>query len=274
MKTFYTLLSMVLAVVLLFPAGGCAQDKPISIKLFGGYEFQNETFKASSATGFGLSGQFNYDLSSRLDVNIRLDYEQMSLTQQDVLFEWKWDYWQDTYVDFLPGITPDELNATLQYTSGDSIYSATFHPSQKLKEVKFSSGFEYKLPVIGKFKPFVGLNAGISLFYRELKMVEDWTKRFNLDPTNDQKFDYEYKYELTHFAPSREGQKIFAEPILGARFYLTPSLDLQAAFHYQHYFDRDEVGWLEDLLNLSAGGELWFPLRSKTKMTLGITFKY
>ncbi|MBN2364933.1 MAG: hypothetical protein EH225_02160 [Calditrichaeota bacterium] len=256
------------------PFRGVAQDKPISIKLFGGYEFQNESYKARSASGFGLSGQFNYAISSRFDLNFRLDYEQMNLTQDDVLFEWNWDYWEDTYVDFLPGITPQELNATLEYTSGDSIYSATFHPTQQLKEVRFSTGLEYKLPAVGKFYPFIGLNAGISLFYRELKMTENWTKRFNLDPDNEQKFDYEYKYELTHFAPSREGQKIFAEPVLGTRFFLTPGLDLHFAFHYQHYFDRDEVGWLEDLLHLSAGGEIWFPLRSKTKFTIGLNFKY
>lgn len=268
------ILVLFLSSVIFWEGKAYSQPEKIEIKLLGAFEQQNTEYKANDASGFGLTGQFVFRPLRTLDLNLRIDYEQMKLTQRDVLFEWEWNYWEKTYVDFLPGITANELNATLQYTSSDSIYSAVFVPTQGLKELKFSTGAEYRLPSFKKIQPYLGVNLGLSLFYRELKMTEHWIKRFKIDTLSTTRFDYEYKFDLTHFAPTREGNKIFVEPVIGGRFFISSGLDLDLSYHFVHYFKRDEIKLLAEILHISDAGDRWFPLRSKSKLMFGFTFKF
>ena len=272
--TMTFILILFLSRLITFTEKAYSQPERIEIKLLGAFEQQNTEYKASEASGFGLTGQFVYRLLKTFDLNVRVDYDQMKLTQRDVLFEWEWDYWEKTYVDFLPGITAQELNTTLRYTSSDSIYSAVFVPTQGLKELKFSTGAEYRLPTFKKIQPYLGMNVGLSLFYRELKMTEHWIKRFKIDTLSTSRFDYEYKFDLTHFAPTREGNKMFVEPVIGTRLVLTSGLDLDFSYHFVHYFNRDEIKLLAEIFKISEAGDRWFPLHSKSKFMFGFTFKF
>ncbi len=247
-----------------------AQNQPLKVKLISSYQFQNEAYKASSADGFGIGGQLNYSIWKGLDVSLNLYYDYMNLQQDDVLDEWEWDYWEQTYIDFLPGTEPEIVNETLRYTSTDSIYSAVFEPSQYLKELRLFVGFEYNFPLTKSIQIYTGAKGGFSLFYRELKMQEHWTKRFKLDSLSTEKFDYEFNYDLLHFAPTREGKILFITPSLGTRIYLSSSVDLDLGARYIYYLQRDELFGIK----ISQAAKRWFPIKSKTLLSIGLTFKY
>ncbi len=226
--------------------------------------------KASQAQGFGAGAHMSFTLSERLDFNLKLHYDYMALTQTDVLDEWQWDYWQDTYIDFLPGTNAEIVNQTLNYTSTDSIYSATFDPTQRLKELRLFAGFEYTVPVYKSFSLYAGLDAGFSLFTRQLSMQEHWTKRFKLDSLSTGKFDYEYEYDLLHFAPPKKGTRLFTSPYAGMKIRFNSTVDLALGVHYLYYLDHDSLPGIR----LSDDGKKWFPIESKVLMTAGLVFKY
>jgi hypothetical protein len=246
------------------------QDYPIKIKILTFLQTQNSSYKASDAKGYGLGAQMNFSIMKNLDYCLKVYYDQARLEQMDVLDEWDWDYWEKTYIDFLPGTDATIVNKTLEYTSTDSIYSAVFHPRQSLKELRLFTGFEYNVPVTQKLGLLLGLDGGVSLFNRELEMHEDWTKRYKLNPESPEKFDYEFKYKLLHFAPTKKGKMLFASPSIGAKYNLSSSLDLTMGVNYTHYFHREKLLGVR----LSEIGRRWFPIKSKTQVLVGLTFKY
>ena len=189
---------------------------------------------------------------------------------KDIIKEWEWDYWEDTYIDFIPGAEPEIINKTLVYTSTDSIYSAVFDPTQRLQELKLSLGFDYSFPLTNRLSLYAGFDGGFSLFFRELKMQEHWTKRFKTDSLSTEKFDYEFEYDLLHFAPTKKGHKFYASSFIGTKFYLSKSLDLDVGVHYINYFHREKLLGIK----LSENARRWFPIKSKVMVTFGLTFKY
>jgi hypothetical protein len=247
-----------------------AQTVPLKISIGPTLQSQTEIHKAAKAHGYGIGAGMGFILSDRLDFNLKLSYDYMALTQEDVLDEWEWDYWEDTYIDFLPGTDAEIVNKTLTYTSTDSIYSARFDPTQRLKELRFFTGFEYTLPLYKSVSLYAGVDAGFSLFTRQLHMQEHWTKRFKLDTLSTKKFDYEFEYELTHFAPPKKGTKLFASPYLGIKVLLNPSIDLAMGLHYLYYLNRDSLFGI----GLSDDGKKWFPIKSKVLINAGLVFKY
>jgi len=262
-------INLVLTVTVLLGSLAYGQDKPITIKISGARQAQTEIYKASEAAGFGLGAQMNFRLWKGLEIQLKVNYDYLALSQNDVLDEWDWDYWEKTYIDFLPGTNAQTVNKSLTYTSADSIYSADFDPTQRLKELRLMSGLEYNFPLSKRIKLFLGIDAGVSLFFRELQMNEHWTKRFKIDSLSTTKFDYEFQYDLLHFAPTKKGSKLFAAPRLGLRFILNPSLDFDLAAHYIHYLDWNEFAGIK----LTHGHE-WFPLKSKFLVSFGLVFKY
>lgn len=247
-----------------------SQDYPIKIKILTFLQSQNSSYKASEAKGYGLGAQMNFSIAKNLDYCLKVYYDHAGLEQMDVLDEWDWDYWEKTYIDFLPGTDATIVNQTLAYTSTDSIYSAVFDPKQSLKELRLFTGFEYNLPLTKKIGLLLGLDGGVSLFNRELEMHEDWIKRYKLDPNSTEKFDYEYNYKLLHFAPTKKGKMLFASPSIGAKYNLSSSLNLMVGVNYVHYFHREKLLGIR----LSEIGRRWFPIKSKTQILIGLTFKY
>ncbi|MBC7186465.1 MAG: hypothetical protein H5U38_05475, partial [Calditrichaeota bacterium] len=161
------------------------------------------------------------------------------------------------------------VNQTLRYTSADSIYSAVFHPSQQLKELRVLVGVEQVVPVGRGWSLGVATAVGVDFFYRELEMREDWTKRFNVDTTSAD-LDYAYHYRLLHFAPTRKGASWFLVPSLGARVAVSSAVDVGWEVAYLHYFRGDRsVG-----VRLSEEGSRWLPFKGKVMCALGVTFKY
>jgi len=264
-KIFY-----IVFLVLFIHTMSYSQDSPIKLKVLSSLQMQTEEYKVEDASGYGIGAQMNFSLTRKLNVGLKVHYDHQNLTQDDVLDEWNWEYWEDTYIDFLPGTEPEIVNRTLRYTSTDSIYSAVFEPTQTLKELRIYGGFEFSQPITAKLQAYLGCDAGFSIFFRELKMQEHWTKRFKLDTLTTDRFDYEYEYDLLHFAPSKSGTTFFMSPFIGTKYLLSSSVDLDLGFHYIHYMNRKEIGGLK----LSNAAEKWFPLKSKIQISVGITFKY
>ncbi|MBN1540522.1 hypothetical protein JW992_00120 [candidate division KSB1 bacterium] len=248
--------------------------RALQIDLSGMLQQQTTQHKASEAWGYGAAAQFNYSVGSRSHLFFSIGYDHMQLEQKDVLDEWDWDYWRDTYIEFIPGAQAEVINRTLTYTSTDSIYSAVFNPSQSLKELRLGLGVQQEFPLSEKMISYAQLTAGYTLFTRDLSMTENWTKRFKLDSLSINRFDYEYQYDLLHFAPPRTGTKLFAAPALGFRWVIGPGVDLNCCAQWIAYSNRNTLEWLENFLGVEPGGDKWFPLRSKMQLTLGLTFKY
>lgn len=245
------------------------QDEWIKIRILSSMHSQIQEDRVSRADGFGLGAQMNFVPIRHLEIALKINYDYTFLEQSDVLDEWDWNYWERTYTDFLPGTNATIINQTLAYTSTDSIYSAVFEPRQRLKELRLATGLEYYLPLSQKTAVFLALDAGVSLFSRELSMHENWTKRFKLDTLSTAKFDYEYQYRLLHFAPAKKGNKAFVAPGLGTRIFLSPSLDLSFEARYLYYFNREKLFGI-----LFGPGQQWLPFKSKMQLALGLTFKY
>lgn len=263
----------IVLIILSLPFVANAQYSRLSVTGMGNLQFQSGESRASEGSGYGGVAQFNFDIGKRFRLNFAVGSDIMNLTQSTVLDEWQWDYWEDTYIDFLPGATVEIVNQTLRYDSNDSLFSARFSPDQNLKELTLGVGADYRISLSGKFSGVVGLQLGISKFKRELRMEEHWIKRFDLDSTVAG-LDYEYEYDLLHFAPSKQGSKIFAAPQVGLNYQLSNSLAFTAAGQYLVYFDRSSAEWLENLFGISDAGERWFPLKNKLRLGVGLVISY
>lgn len=253
---------------------GVFEARQTASKDYTGFGFPYFDFPDSVEGGFGVAAEFRFKLTERFKILLQVGYDYMYLFQDDVLDEWDWDYWEDTYIEFLPGITVDEVNKTLRYTSGDSIFSAIFEPSQRLKELRLSTGFGYTQPLFGKLEGIIACELGASLFNRELRMTERWTKRFKLDTLSTGKFDYEYKYDLLHFAPAKEGTRFYIAPTLGLKYNLGQNADLEFNYRHLQYIDRKYIKTIEDFFQITDRSQQWFPVYSKYQFQLGIVFKY
>jgi hypothetical protein len=251
------------------PTAGHAQQGWLAVRMAGSVQTQSQAFKAERAVGIGSALQMVFGLPRNVHLRIGVGYDYLWLRQKDVLDEWQWDYWEKTYIDFLPGAKAQHVNQTLRYTSADSIYSATFHPSQQLKELRLHLGVDYTLALGRRLALVSGCTFGTDLFYRELEMREDWTKRFNIDTTSAD-LDYAFHYRLLQFAPTRTGASYYVAPTVALRVSISPAVDLDGELAYVHYFRRDRVLGIR----LAEAGSKWFPLKGKVLGSIGVTFKY
>jgi hypothetical protein len=243
---------------------------------YSGFAFPYFGLPDSVNGGFGVSGMFRYKLSDHLNVLFDLGYDYTYLYQDDVLDEWEWRYWEDTYIEFIPGLTVEDVNRTLRYNaeSDTTQFSAIFIPTQRLRELKISVGGGFRLQIMERLSMNIDIKFGASLFSRELRMDEKWIKRFKLDPENPEKYDYEYKFDLLHFAPSKTGTRFYLAPSAGIQYDLGNTLALGFDFIYVQYLDRSQIGWLEDIFGISPDSHKWFPLISKYQLQIGLIFKY
>jgi len=245
------------------------QDK-IELGIFSSLQSQLGQTQVEQAQGFGVGARMNFPLVPPVKFFLDVHYDYLWLSEEKALEIWEWDYWEDTYIDFIPGAEVDEINRTRVYNSSDSIYAARFVPRQHLKELRLAAGLEFRRRLHAKINFSVGLNGGVSLFYRTLQMQEHWTKRFKIDPQSTSKFDYEFQYDLLHFAPTKKGTKIFFAPEVGTQIFLSDALDFNLKVQYLTYLNRDQLFGLA----LSANGVKWSPLKSKVLVAAGLTFKY
>lgn len=222
-----------------------------------------DDFLYNTIESFGLEGSFGYRLNERFRATLTLGYDYLYLFQDDVLDKWNWRYWEDTYIEFIPGLTVGEVNTRLSYNEGNdaSKFAATFAPQQRLRELRIATGISWVEPVHKKFKAVFDYEVGVSLFTRELKMYEKWYKRYNVGV--DTAF-YEYSYELLHFAPAKRGMKFFVAPAVGIRYELSRVVDLDLAFRFLGYTGTLDAGKLRES----------FPLYSKYQIRAGVVIKY
>lgn len=262
-----------LALIILPAAAAHAQERPIQTRLFGSVQQLVDKGRIEAGSGYGAGAELSTRLWPGVRLRAALHYEVAGLEQAGVLDEWQWDYWDKTYIPFLPGANLTRINQELVYTSTDSIYSAVFEPTQKMNELHFSLGLTWEIPLGAGFTPYLGLSGGLDLYKRQLEMEEHWIKRFDLD-TLRAGLDYEYPLDVLHFAPPKQGKRLFIMPTLGLRYTLSTSVDLDGTAHYVYYPGREAIAGLENLFNISSDSAQWFPFKSKLLLTLGLTFKY
>ena len=265
--------ALFLALMLLLTGAVHGQERAIQTRLFGSLQRLADKGRIEEGSGYGAGAELSTRVWPRVRLRAALHYEVAGLEQSGVLNEWQWDYWENTYIPFLPGANLTRINQELVYTSTDSIYSAVFDPTQKMNELRFSLGLTWEIPLGAGFTPYLGLSGGLDLYKRQLEMEEHWSKRFDLD-TLQAGLDYEYPLDVLHFAPPKKGQRLFVMPILGLRYTLSPSVDLDGTAHYIYYPGREAIEGVEKLFNISPDSEQWFPFKSKLLLTLGLTFKY
>jgi len=272
------MVSQILLTSILLSNTGLAQvNSDYSMRFFGLVMDQLSEYRVSQAPGFGIGGELGRDLGRSFTLNVQIAYDAQTLTQDSVLSEWDWAYWENTYIEWLPGGDYEIINQTLSYASGDSIYSAEFLPTQTLNEIRLSLGLDYHTNWKGNIQQFAGLRTGLSIYDRGLKMQEHWTKRFDLDPdtTATDTFpglNYDYKYVLTHFAPAKTGIRPFISPRLGLRWELSDKYDLELGWTALIYLKRLDT--LEDFFNMSKKDFTAFPLESKQQLWIAFRFKY
>lgn len=226
-------------------------------------DLEPDEFFYNTIQSYGLEGSFGYKLNEAFRITLSVGYDYLYLFQDDVLDKWEWDYWEDTYIEFIPGLTVNNVNRTLSYneTNDSSRFAATFAPQQRLKELRFSTGIEWVQPLVHKLKAVFRYDLGMSLYTRELRMNEKWYKRYNVGV--DTAF-YEFSYDLLHFAPPKKGMKFFIAPALGLRYEISRIFDLDLSFRFFGYTDL-----LDD-----RNKENTFPLYSKYQFSTGIIIKY
>jgi len=245
---------------------------PVEITVKGGYQLPLDLRRADSGSGFGFAGQFIYRFDPAWRVFFNIAYDYMYLAQDDVIDEWNWAYWEDTYIPFLPGINVEEVNRTLRYDNGER--AAVFEPAQRLKELRLSLGGAYDLAITEAFTAVLEFDFGISMFDRELRMTEHWTRRYILESEAGDTARYNYTYDLLHFAPSHKGTRFFAAPAAGLTYLLSDYIDLAAEIRYIQYLNRNDIQWLEDFFNIYEDSQQYFPLNSKLMINIGIRFRY
>jgi hypothetical protein len=225
-------------------------------------DLEPDNFIYNTIRSYGLEGTFGYKLNEAFRLNLTVGYDYLFLFQDDVLDKWDWDYWEDTYIEFIPGLNVNQVNRSLSYNEANdsSTFAATFAPQQRLKELRFSAGLEWVQPLVEKLKAVFRYDLGMSLYTRELRMNETWYKRYNIGV--DTAF-YEYSYDLLHFAPPKKGMKFFVAPAVGLRYELSRIFDLDLSFRYFGYTDL-----------LDNREKNTFPLYSKYQFTTGIIIKY
>lgn len=270
----YSCHALLFLALLAIPAGAQPEeDGPIQTRLFGALQTLVDKGRIDSGTGYGAGAEISTRIQPNVRLRLSLHYDVARLEQPDVLDEWNWDYWQTTYIPFLPGASLAQINHDLVYNSSDSIYSAVFEPSQRMNELRIALGLTWEVPLGSGVTPYIGLNGGLDLYRRGLQMEEHWIKRFDLDSSRAG-LDYDYAVDVLHFAPPKKGKRLFAMPVIGLRYAVSSSVDLDGALHYLFYPSRSTIAGLEKMFNISSDSEQWFPFKSKAMMTLGLTFKY
>lgn len=212
---------------------------------------------------YGLEGTFGYKLNERFRLILSLGYDYQYLLQDDVLDKWNWSYWEETYIEFIPRLSVEEVNRSLSYNAlnDSSRYAALFSPQQRLKELRLATGVELVQPLIDKFKLVFRYDAGVSFYTRELRMYETWYKRYNVG-TDSARFDY--SFDLLHFGPPKRGMKFFIAPSLGLRYALNRVFDFEFSYRFIGYTNTLDRGKLRES----------FPLYSKYQLSAGFVIKY
>ncbi len=207
----------------------------------------------------------------------------------------------------------DSINRAKEYWRPDSSYHGVFNPYQWVQELSFSFGLQYRYHLTDRFMLYAQSGIGFNLYERRLKMVENWMKEFNwqwdLQKVADSTYSdeeiwkyhtfmklhdknpdtyrtaynedstqvsltYKYYRDVTHFAPSKRGTRLFVTPNIGCRFRLTETLDLDLSYHGVWYLKGGVITQLEDLFRIRDNSIKWFPFETKSMLTLGLTVRY
>jgi len=257
-------------VVLLFTVISFAQA-PVKLSIRLGGQTQNTSYRAETGLGWSVDGKFAYTLSDRVDLSFAVAYDHTMLNEDSVILEWDWAYWDERYIDWLlTGASQEEVDSistVLEYWRPDSSYHGVFNPQQWLEEIRLTFSGDYQIPFNEKLSLFGSVGAGMSIYTRRLKVMEDWTKVFtwewdstavasesltqeeydnymifmglHSDDPNTYKLDtlnsiykltYDYTAQVTHFAPDKKGIKFYVTPSIGLRYNLTKDIDLECAY--------------------------------------------
>jgi len=285
-------------------AGIAIAAAPIKLSVRLGAHTQNAAYRASQSTGLAVDSKLSYSLNNNLDLSFNMAYDHTLLKEDSVFLEWDWAYWDERYIDWLlTGASQEEVDSIstiLEYWLPDSSYHGVFNPYQWMNEIRLTFSTDYNIPFNNKLSMFGSLGAGMSIYTRRLKVVEDWMKVFTwdwdstavanaslsqddmdnyhiflglhqdnpeiyqLDTLNSiYKLTYEYYTQITHFAPDKKGLKFYLTPSIGLRYAIKDDIDIECAYQGIFYLN------VQDAIARET-----FPLRSKSMIWLGLRFKY
>ena len=291
-------------ILLVFMTAFVFAEPPVKLSVRLGAHTQNNAYRATESAGWAIDSKLSYSLSDKLDLSLNVAYDHTILKEDSVILEWDWAYWDERYIDWLlTGASQEEVDSistVLEYWRPDSSYHGVFQPYQWMNEIRLSFSTDYNIPLNNKLSMFGSVGAGLSIYTRRLKVVEDWMKVFtwdwdstavangslsqeemdnyliflglhNDDPSTYQldtlnsvyELTYDYFAQVTHFAPDKKGLKFYLTPSIGLRYAIRKDIDLECAYQGIFYLN------VQDALERET-----FPIRSKSMIWLGLTFKY
>lgn len=287
----------------LFISSSFAQA-PIKLSIKLGGQTQHASFRADQALAWSAEGKLSYTLGANYDISLNVGYDRTMLQEDSVILEWDWAYWDERYIDWLlTGASKEEVDSistALEYWRPDSSYHGVFTPKQWMDEVRFGLSMDYIYPISKNMSFYGSFGAGMSVYTRRLMVVENWMKVFtwdwdsvavaqgtlsdeelenyeifmnlhNEDPATYQldtlnsiyHIKYDYYAQISHFAPDKYGLKFYIMPSIGLRYAIREDIDLD--FSYQGIFYLN----VNDAVRKEA-----FPIKSKSAIYIGLSFKY
>lgn len=280
MKTFFKI------ILILLPAMIIAQPTepsgyPMEAELLGNYALKMDLKRPQSGSAYGAGAGFKFKRNSGFSLNFNISINTFDFEQNDVLDEWNWAYWEDTYIEFIPGAYVEEVNRTLRYTDSTQ-YWAVFKPEQSMNEFSFMVGSGYQYDFNENLSIGLDFNFGVSIYERKLLMREDWIKRIilsvdSIEINNTMVPDtvyYDYKFDLVHSAPSYKGIRFVINPAVNLRYRLSDFSDFVVKSSFVYYLSRNQIEWLEDLAGTKKADEVYFPVKDRLMIQAGVVFKY
>ena len=277
---------------------------PIKLSVKLGGQTQHSSFRAEHAVAWSTEGKLSYALHPNFDISLNVGYDRTMLQEDSVILEWDWAYWDERYIDWLlTGASKEEVDSistVLEYWRPDSSYHGVFTPKQWMDEVRLGFSMDYIYPMNNNLQLYGSIGGGMSLYTRRLMVVENWMKVFtwnwdsiavaqgtlsddelenyniymglhNEDPSTYQldtlnavyQLKYDYYARISHFAPDKHGIKLFLSPSIGLRYAIREDIDLDLSYQGIFYLNVNDIG-----------GKETFPLKSKSAIYIGLSFRY
>jgi hypothetical protein len=199
--------------------------------------------KSANAVGGGVNVEF--DLGKNFSLNIEGGYKLFSVSQNNQLLGWGWDFWNNRY--------SNKIKSDLQ---ADKNLSVEINSSQKLGIIPVVLSVKYSLPISSKFDLNGTVGSGAYFYTRSMFVIENWSKKF---PSENYTFQYSYR----NFAPVKKGNPFVAKAGLELSYAILDGFKLNLAGEYSQIINTDSKFGFNNFLYLNE---------FSTK--LGIIFSY
>lgn len=217
-----------------------------SISFFSEYSTAlSKRLEVTKASSVGGNVVVEFDLGKNFSLNLESGYKLFSISQNNQLLGWGWDFWNNRYLN--------KINSDLK---ADKNLSVEINSTQKMGIIPVLLSGKYSLPVSDKFDVGFSAGGGVYFFTRTLFVTEAWSKKF---PSENYTFEYSYR----NFAPSKKGNP----------FVLKASVDINYNFMTNFWINAG-AAYLQVLNSGSTYGFNNFLFENEFSTKLGIIFSY